>query len=72
MSRDVNLLLGRAKRRAGWKVTRTAAGCWRATHPSGGGITIATKLTPRAWLYVEAQMRALERTPIGEEDTYRV
>jgi hypothetical protein len=60
MSRDVHVLLGEAKRR-GWTVSRTSGGCWRVTHPTGGGITIATKPTARAWLDAEAAMRRLER-----------
>ena len=58
--RDVNLLLGEAKRRAGWVVARTPSGYWRLTHPSGAMVTISRTPTLRAWLAVEAQMARIE------------
>ena len=40
--RRAHALLGSAKR-AGWRISRTAAGCWRLHHPSGSAVTIAPR-----------------------------
>ena len=53
-------LLSSAKA-AGWKISRTPAGCWRVTHPSGAGLTLEPRPTVRGLLAAEAQLRTASR-----------
>jgi hypothetical protein len=57
--RACHRILGAAKA-SGWRITRTNAGCWRLTHPSGGGFTIAPRPDARAVLAATRAMQAIE------------
>ena len=58
--RGAHRLLGECKRR-GWRIALTPSGAWRATAPSGAGLTVAPRPSMRALLAAEAQLVRIER-----------
>ena len=59
----------RSAKAAGWKISLTPGGAWRVSHRSGGGVTVAPRLSARGLLEVERQIASIERqhpsTPAG-------
>ena len=59
--RRLHRLLHRAKM-AGWKISLTGGGHWRAVAPSGGGFTVAQRPTVRSLAVAEALFGKTRRT----------